>query len=198
MSRECRGTGDWSVTDLSVEDCFALVSRVEHGTAHALFAPPPPDPVTDILAAMVAEGDKLASISSRPSVAGVQRVGATSGRQPRPTMPTMARRLIDTYNDPRRLRTLVDQYAVPDERLRLLEFRQTPVVLHYLRMAFLEELYDAERLPLICLLNGERLSISVPEWLDLSPVFANLTRGSRIPGRTSSAMPRRTCSFAYP
>ena len=64
---------------------------------------------------------------------------------------------------------------MPDERLRLLEFRQTPVVLHYLRMAFLEKLYDAKRLPLICLLDGERLSISVPEWLDLSQVFANFT-----------------------
>ena len=166
--------GQW--TDLSVEDCFALVSRVEHrGIAYALFAPPPPDPVTDILAAMVAEGDKLASIASRPSVAGAQGAGATSGRQPGLTMPTMARRLIDTYNDPRRFRALVDQYAVPDERLRLLEFRQTPVVLHYLRMAFLEELYDAERLPLICLLDGERLSISVPERFDLSQVFANFT-----------------------
>jgi len=42
--------GQW--TDLSVQDCFALVSRVEtnRGKRHALFAPPPPDPMTDMLA----------------------------------------------------------------------------------------------------------------------------------------------------
>lgn len=174
--------GQW--TDLSVEDCFALVSRVEHrGIAYALFAPPPPL-ITERLAAMVEEGDKLASIASRPPVSGARGAGATSGRQLRQTMPTMARRLIDTYNDPRRFRALVAQYAVPDEPLRLLEFRQTPVVLHYLRMALHEELFYAERWPLVCLLNGERLSVSVPEWFDLGKVFINLT--SRLEHTTPS------------
>ena len=58
--------GQW--IGLSVQDCFAMVSRVEtnRGKKHALFTPPPSDPMTDMLADMVAEGDKLTSIASRP------------------------------------------------------------------------------------------------------------------------------------
>ena len=167
--------GQW--TDLSVQDCFALVSRVEtnRGKRHALFAPPPPDPMTDMLAAMVAEGDKLTSIASRLEPAREQGSAAASDSRRGLTMPTMARRLVDTHNDPRRLQALAATYAIPNERLRLLEFRQTPVVLHHLRAVFLEELYDAERFPLICLLDGERFSISVPEGFDLAQVFVNLS-----------------------
>src|SRR5262249_37338962 len=46
---------------------------------------------------------------------------------------------------------------------------------HHLRAVFLEELYDSKRFPLICLLDGERFSISVPEWFDLAQVFVNLS-----------------------
>jgi hypothetical protein len=166
--------GQW--TTLSIQDCFALVSRVEHrGKRYAMFAPPPLDPVTDMLANMVAEGDKLTSIASRLEPVGDQGSAAASGSRRGQTILTMARRLIDTYNDPSRLRALMAQYAVPDERLRLLEFRQTPVVLYHLRAVFLEELYYAERFPLICLLDGERFSISVPEGFDPAQVFVNLS-----------------------
>jgi hypothetical protein len=164
-------------TNLSVQDCFALVSRVEtnRGKPNALFAPPPSDLMTDTLAAMVAEGDKLTSIASYLEPVGTQGPTVASDRHRGQTMSTMVRRLIDTYNDPGRLRALVAQYAVPNERLRLLEFRQTPVVLYYLRDVFLEELYYAERFPLICLLDGERFSISVPEGFDPAQVFINLS-----------------------
>ena len=49
---EVLGVSQW--TNLSVQDCFALVSRVEtnRGKPNALFAPPPPDLMTDTLAAI--------------------------------------------------------------------------------------------------------------------------------------------------
>jgi hypothetical protein len=165
--------GQW--TSLSVQDCFALVSRVEtgRGQRNALFTPPPPDPMTDMLAAMVAEGDKLTSIASRPENGGGQGQTGRKSRSRRSTMPSMVRRLVDIYNDDKRLKAWVAQYNVPDERLILLEFRQSPVVLHYLRKAFLERLSYAARFPLVCLLDGERLSITVPEWFDVAGVFAD-------------------------
>lgn len=166
--------GHW--TGLSVQDCFALVSRVEtgRGQKNALFTPPPPDPMTDMLAAMVAEGDKLTSIASRPENSVAQgRDGHKNGNRST-TMRSMVRRMVETYNDEKRLKAWVAQYSVPDERLMLLEFRQSPVVLHHLRAVFLDHLYDKERFPLVCLLDGERLSITVPQWFDVAEVFEDL------------------------
>lgn len=163
-------------TGLSVQDCFALVSRVEtrRGQKIALRTPLPSDPMTDILAVMVAEGDKLTSIASRPeNQGGKEQSGHKDGNR-RVTMPSMARRLVDIYNDEKRLKAWVAQYDVPDEHLTLLEFRQSPVVLHHLRDVFLQRLYRAERFPLVCLLDGERLSITVPEWFDVAAVFEDL------------------------
>jgi hypothetical protein len=166
--------GHW--TGLSVQDCFALVSRVEtgRGKKNALFTPPPPDPMTDMLAAMVAEGDKLTSIASRPENTVAQgRSGHKNGNRS-VTMRRMLRRLVDVYNDEKRLKAWIAQYNVPDERLRLLEFRQSPVVLYHLRAVCLEHLDYKERFPLVCLLDGEHLSITVPEWFDVAEVLESL------------------------
>ena len=91
-------------------------------------------------------------------------------------MPNVVRRLVEVYNDEKRLKAWVAQYRVPNERLTLLEFRQSPVVLHHLRTAFLEQLYYKERFPLVCLLDGERLSITVPEWFDVAEILQGLQR----------------------
>jgi hypothetical protein len=167
--------GQW--TGLGVQDCFAMVSRVEtnRGKKHALFTPPPSDPMTDMLADMVAEGDKLTSIASRPEKnPSVRESSGHADGKRSVTMPSMVRRLVEVYNDEKRLKAWVAQYHVPDERLILLEFRQSPVVLHHVRAAFLEQLYDKKRFPLVCLLDGERLSLTVPEWFGVAEVFQGL------------------------
>jgi hypothetical protein len=139
-------------TNLSVDDCFALVSRVENrGKQHALLAPPPTDTIADILADMVSEGDKLTSIASRQG------------------LPAM----IANYN--KWLPAFTAQYGVPNESLCLWEFKQSPVVLWHLQQTFLDVLYDNQYFPLVGLLEGERLTVSVPEKFDLAAVFEQLS-----------------------
>ena len=136
-------------TDLTVEDCFALVSRVEinRGKKQAIFAEPPSDRQMDILAEMVSVGDTLTSIASREGF----------------------EQMIAAYNQ--RLAALVAQYAVPNDKLKLWVFEQTPVVLCHLQQVFLDQLYDEYRFPLVCLLEGQRLWISLQADFDLEAVF---------------------------
>jgi len=136
-------------TDLSVEDCLALVSRVEinRGKRQAIFAEPPTDSQTDILAKMVSVGDTLTSIGSREGL----------------------HKMIAAYNQ--RLSALVAQYVVPNDTLKLWAFQQTPVVLWHLQQVFLDQLYDEQHFPLVCLLDGQRLWISLQADFDLEAVF---------------------------
>jgi len=139
---------DWALVD--AECAWALVSLVEHRTANNYLLADADLTRTQItLGEMVQIGDMLAS-------KGSQNINL----------------LIEEYN--RRLKNLQHNYAVPQTKLKLLHFHQSPVILYYLQYAFLEYYYQYEIFPLICLLKGTELWVSIPEDHDIHSVFEHL------------------------
>ncbi|KHD09157.1 hypothetical protein PN36_23355 [Candidatus Thiomargarita nelsonii] len=137
---------------LDVETSFTLVSAMEkRGEGNALFTGLRPSLTHQKLIGMLKIGDKIASIASRKGLEA----------------------MIEDYNQ-KYLPELTDSFAVPADRLKLLTFRHSPVVLHELQYNFIKDFYSKQIFPLVCLLDGQQFYISVPENYDLTNVFQAL------------------------
>lgn len=133
-------------TELPVKTLFAAACTVQQdGQGSALFSGALlTDPLLEKLRNMVRVGDALTSIGSKEGLAA----------------------MLDSYNqrlnenNPREcLQTL---FNVPNVPLQLISFRYSPVVLHILQRVFVNYCHDKHFYPLVCLLDGERLYLSVP------------------------------------
>jgi len=137
---------------LDVTTSFTMVSAMEkRGEGNALFAGLKPSLTHQKLIGMLKIGDKIASIASRNGLEA----------------------MIEDYNQ-KYLPELIDSFAVPAARLKLLTFRHSPAVLHQLQYRFICDFYSKQIFPLVCLLDGQQFYISVPEDYDLEPVFQAL------------------------
>jgi hypothetical protein len=137
---------------LEVKTYFALASVVEkRGEGQAFFSGIKPPLAQQKLMEMVKIGDKVTSVGSRKGLVA----------------------MLKYYNDTK-LPSLRDLFAVPGTPLELWVFRHSPVVLHKLQYHFLYDFYGKQIFPLVCLLEGQRFYISVPEGYDFVPVFQAL------------------------
>jgi len=131
----------WS--GLTVDQCYGAVSRVEagRGSYRLLHEPRLPGLLFD-QAGFVKWADTLTSIAARDGA------GA----------------LVRRYNEdlPRYREEL------PDTRWVLRVFHESPIILYRLRARLLGTLYELGEFPPICRLNGEELSVTVPEDFDLN------------------------------
>lgn len=147
--------------EIDAKTALALISVVEkmRGIGQGLRAGAKPTPTQEFIAELVGWGDAIVSEGGKTGVTG----------------------MIQAYN--KRLPSLARFYGLADTPLRLLRFRYHPVVLQRLQTVFLDRFYAQGEFPLLCLLDGQHLSVSVPEGFDLETVFEELERriGSRQP-----------------
>ncbi len=132
--------------ELPVKTLFAAAATVQQdGQGSALFQGALlTDPLLKQLRNMVRVGDALTSIGSKDGLAAM--------------LASYNKRLAE--NDPREnLRTLFNLPAVPQ---KLVVFRYAPVILHRLQREFILSCYEQAFYPLVCLLEGQQLYLSIP------------------------------------
>jgi len=137
----------WASLDVTMS--FTMVSAMERrGEGNALFSGVIPSLTQQKLIEMLKFGDKISSVASREGFEA----------------------MIDYYNNSS-LPSLSKFFAVPDNKLKLLTFYHSPVILHKLQYHFIDDFYYKQVVPLVCLLDGQHFYISLPENYDLTKVF---------------------------
>ncbi|OUD13071.1 hypothetical protein [Thioflexithrix psekupsensis] len=80
--------------------------------------------------------------------------------------------IVESYN--KHLAAFSKNYGIPITSLKLVSFQYDPVILAELQDVFIKHFYDHNYFPLVCILEGRILKVSLPENYPLLDVFDEL------------------------